>query len=129
MKFVAVLSSTVLPVDGTYKVETIQERLDLTGVPHYIGHPDTKAIVESLGAVQSDSKLFPGLRPGERAVCFPIKQGKSNRAANGFTDPHQSVKLEDLQTRIITRLDRVFICPFCGTDTLGGWHCPGCGAT
>ena len=128
LKFVAVLSTTVLPVDGIYKVESVQECPSIEGVPHYIGHPDTKGIVESLGAVQAESKLFPGLQPGERAVCFPIQQGKSNRAANGFTDPHQSVKLEDLQVRVITRLDGVSFCPFCGTDTLGAWHCPGCGA-
>ena len=128
-KFIAVLSTTVLPLDGVYKVETAQEIPNLTGVPHYIGHPDTKAIVESLGAVQAESKLFPGLKPGEKAVCFPIRQGKSDRRENGFTSPHQNVGLEDLQVRIITRLDGVSYCPFCGTDTLGGWHCPGCGAS
>ncbi|MDD5487229.1 MAG: hypothetical protein PHW65_06725, partial [Dehalococcoidales bacterium] len=69
-KFAAVLSTTVLPLDGIYKVETTQEDIDLTGVPHYIGHPDTKAIVESLGAVQAESRLFSGLQPGEKAVCF-----------------------------------------------------------
>ncbi len=128
-KFMAVLSTTVLPVDGTYKVESVQECPDLAGVPHYIGHPDTKAIVESLGAVQAESRLFPGLNPGEKAVCFPIQQGKSNRRENGFTRPHQNVRLEDLQVRIITRIDGMSYCPFCGTDTLDGWHCPGCGAS
>jgi hypothetical protein len=111
---VAVLSTTVLPLDGVYKVEAVQEVPNLTGVPHYIGHPDTKAIVEGLGAIQAESKLFPGLQPGEKAVCVPIKQGRSNRKENGFTSPHQNVGLEDLQVRLITRLDT--------------WHCPGCGA-
>lgn len=107
MKIVAILSTTVLPIDGVYKVETLPkgEIPDLTGVPHYIGHPDTKEIVESLGAVPSESKLFPGLDIGEVAMCFPIQQGKSSRAIDGFTTPHQSVSIDDLSVRVITRLE------------------------
>jgi hypothetical protein len=104
---VAVLSTTVLPLDGVYRVETLPpgEIPSLQGVPHYIGHPDTKTIVEELGAVPAPTKLFPGLQPGEQAVCFPIAQGKSTRAVGGFTTPHQAVGLEDLQVRVITRLE------------------------
>lgn len=103
----AVLSTTVLPLDGTYRVETLPpgQIPSLVGVPHYIGHPDTKQIVESLGAVPAAEKLFPGLQPGEQAVCFPIAQGKSTRAVDGFTSPHQSVDLSDLQIRVIIRLE------------------------
>lgn len=102
---VAVLSTTVLPLDGTYEVVTIDpERVDITGVPHYIGHPATKEIVEKLGAVQAKSKLFAGLEPGEVAVCFSIKQGKSTRAKDGFTSPHQEVTTDDLICRVIRRL-------------------------
>ena len=106
MKLQAVLSTTVLPLDGVYQVETLQAGNipNIVGVPHYIGHPDTKALVESFGAVQAETKLFPGLQPGERAVCFPIQQGKSTRATEGFTTPHQSVSLDDLSVRIITRI-------------------------
>ena len=105
--FVAVLSTTVLPVDGVYRVETLPpgQIPSLQGVPHYIGHPDTKAIVEGLGAVPAPTKLFPGLAVGEQAICFPIAQGKSTRAVDGFTSPHQNVSLEDLQIRVITRLE------------------------
>lgn len=105
--FVAVLSTTVLPLDGVYRVETLPpgEIPSLKGVPHYIGHPDTKAIVESLGAVPAPTKLFPGLQVGEQAICFPIAQGKSTRAVEGFTSPHQNVSLSDLQIRVITRLE------------------------
>ncbi len=135
--FKAVLSTTVLPLDGTYKIETVgivvrcpicqgegniypgideveecglcmgqgKTLLDLSGVPNYVGHPDTKAIVESLGATQVPTKLFPGLQPGEQAIAFPIQQGKSTRKDEGFSSPHQEVKLEDLQVRVITRLE------------------------
>jgi hypothetical protein len=102
----AVLSTTVLPLDGTYRVETLPagNLPDIVGVPHYIGHPDTRNLVEALGAVQAETKLFSGLNPGERAVCFPIQQGKSTRVTEGFTSPHQSVSLSDLSVRIITRI-------------------------
>lgn len=105
--FRAVLTTTILPLDGTYRVTTLPqgEIPNIQGVPHYVGHPDTKAIVEELGAVPAPSKLFEGLQPGESAVCFPIAQGKSTRAVDGFTTPHQSVTLNDLTVRVITRLE------------------------
>jgi len=107
MTFVAVLSTTVLPVDGVYRVETLPpgEIPSLAGVPHYVGHPDTKQIVEDLGAVPAPTKLFPGQAVGEQVICFPIAQGKSTRATEGFTTPHQAVDLADLQVRVITRLE------------------------
>ena len=103
-RIVAVLSTTILPLDGVYKVETVKECPYLFWVPHYIGHPDTKTIVESLGAVPLN-QAFAGLQPGEKAVCFPIQQGKSSRAIDGFSSPHQSVSLDDLQVRVIERLE------------------------
>lgn len=132
-KFKAVLSTTVLPLDGVYEVTTLPkgEIPDISGVPHYIGHPATKAIVESLGAVPADTKLFAGLAPdsGEMdydqvAVCFPIAQGKSSRATDGKT-VDQEVDLTDLSVRIITRLDRGR-CYNCGAPIIG-YFCPGCG--
>ena len=133
MKFKAVLSTTVLPLDGVYEITTLPpgEIPDITGVPHYIGHPATKAIVESLGAVPADSKLFPGLEPdagkmeySSRAICFPIAQGKSTRGAHGKT-VDQDVDLADLEVRVITRLDRGR-CYKCGAPIIG-YFCPGCG--
>jgi hypothetical protein len=105
-KLISVLSTTVLPLDGTYTVQTLPAGNipDITGLPHYIGHPDTRDIVQSLGAVPAPSKLFAGLQPGQSAVCFPITQGLSSRASDGFTSPHQSVDLSMLSVRVITRL-------------------------
>lgn len=106
----AVLSTTVIPLDGVYQVETLPpgQIPSLQGVPHYIGHPDTKAIVEELGAVPAPTKLFPGLQVGEQAICFPIAQGKSTRVVDGFTSPHQEVTLADLQVRVVTRLPEAY---------------------
>ena len=106
VKPVAILSTTVFPLDGDYTVKTvsISDIPDITGVPHYIGHPDTKKIVESLGAIQAETKLFVGLQPFESAICFPIAQGLSSRAVEGFTNPHQSVDVSMLSVRMIWRL-------------------------
>lgn len=107
---VAVLSTTVMPVDGVYRVETLRgERRAamleaVNGLPHYIGHPDTKAIVEALGCVPSTAKLFKGLEVGEATVCFPIKQGLSTRATEGFT-AHQAIsEIETLDVRLLSRI-------------------------
>jgi hypothetical protein len=104
--FTAILSTTVLPKDGTYRVTTLspEERPDLTGVPHFVGHPATREIVESLGAVPAPSKLFPGQEVGEQVVCFPIIQGQSDRAMGGNAI-HQSVRIENLVIRVVTRIE------------------------
>jgi hypothetical protein len=105
IKYKAVLSTTVLPLDGTYQVRTLESLPDIKGVPHYVGHPATKAIVEQLGAVEAASKLFQGLNVGEAAICFAIKQGRSTRKDEGFTTPHQEVTIDDLSVREIIRLE------------------------
>jgi len=129
LNIVAVLSTTISPIDGLQDIYTVSICPDIQGVPHYIGHPDTKEIVEQLGAVQAPSKLFTGLQPGESAVCVPIQQGKSTRATEGFTTPHQGVVLSDLSVRIMTRIDAENPCIFCGGRMLvGKMHCPSCGA-
>ena len=102
VNLMAVLPTTILPLDGTYKVETASA-IDITGIPHYIGHPATAKIVESFGAIAASSKLFKGLQIGERAVCFAIAQGKSDRSQGG-TAVNQQVSFEDLVIRIIERI-------------------------
>ena len=133
-KPVAILSTTVLPIDGAYVVVSSSPDMPLVegvqvspaiaigifpveafpgafpvevsfrGVPHYIGHSDTKALVESLGAIPSSTKLFPGLKIGESALCVSIIQGKSTRISLGHTEPHQEVNWDDLVVRIIQRV-------------------------
>ena len=99
----AILSTTVLPIDGTYTITTLSNTPIMRDIPHYVGHPDTKKIIEELGAVQSDSKLFLGLRPGESAISCSIKQGLSSRAVDGFSSAHQSVTVDMIEFRRITR--------------------------
>jgi hypothetical protein len=104
-KPVAVLSTTVLPIDGVYMVKTVDpDTVDIEGVLHFVGHPATKAIVEKKGAVPSSNFLFKGLQKGECAVCFSIAQGKSSRSTAGFT-VHQNVTASDLVCRVVTRIE------------------------
>ena len=110
MKLVAVLSTTVLVLDGTYQVhttkllETMPRHIDLHDTLHYIGHTDTRAIVESMGSVKAPNNLFSGLEPGESALCFSIKQGRSSRVNTGTTEPNQALTIEDLDVRLLTRI-------------------------
>lgn len=105
----AILSTTVIPLDGVYKVGTYGgESLEpikaaIKDVPHYIGHPSTKEIVEGLGAVPAPSKLFTGLLVGQVAYCFSITQGKSDRSQGG-TAINQEVGIGDLTIRIVERI-------------------------
>ncbi len=106
-KPVAILSTTVLPLDGVYRVTTLCESslLRMEGVPHYIGHPATREIIESLWAVKAETNLFPGLQPGETALCFSLKPGVGTRPAEGHCSPHQEVTFADLIIRRIERLE------------------------
>jgi len=132
---VAVLSTTILPVDGTYQVVTLQDS-DLTevkniieGIPHYIGHPSTKEIVESFGAVVAPTNLFEGLKSGESAICFSIRQGMSSRKTEGKT-VDQDITLDMLSIRLITKISApAWKCAFCGTINYGGYLCGQCGAS
>ena len=99
----AILTSTVIPIDGTYKVETLKNIPDMQGILHYVGHPSTREIIEKMGAVKASSYLFEGLQVGESALVVSIQQGKSSRASTGIT-VDQSVQLEDLSFRVLTRL-------------------------
>jgi len=101
---VAILTSTVCPLDGQYEVKTLETRPDsLAGVPHYIGHPSTKAIVEAMGATKAISNMFGGLQPGQCALVVSVRQDKSIRATQGMTID-QEVTLNDLTFRIMKRV-------------------------
>jgi hypothetical protein len=110
-RFVAVLSTTVLPLDGTYKVRTLQgeEREQALGsladIPHYCGHPDTKTLLEAMGAKPAPTKLFTGQKVGETVLCVPIKQGLSTRAEQGFTVHQAIAEFGTLDVKVVERLE------------------------
>lgn len=130
---VAILSTTILPLDGMYAVVSeeaiglltegvhvspaLATQADLAvpydlpsvvvkwgGTPHYVGHPATAALIEKRGAVKAATNLFPGLEIGQAALCVAIKQGRSTRATKGHTEAHQEVTWDDLTIRVIQRV-------------------------
>ncbi len=103
MKYTALLSTTILPKDGLYEILTLEYIPEIKDVPHYIGHPSTKEIVEELGAIPAPTKMFTGLDIQERVIACSIKPGRSSRPLEGKT-VDQDVTLEDLQFRLIIRL-------------------------
>jgi hypothetical protein len=102
-KFVAVTSTTVLPLDGTYSVKTLSSVPDIKDVPNYIGHPVTQNLVLSLGAIPAKDKLFGGLEISQTMVCASIKQGQNNRA-NGGSEINQNITPDQLDWRIVRRV-------------------------
>ena len=80
MKLQAVLSTTVLPLDGVYQVETLPagNLPDIVGVPHYIGHPDT-LVIWWRPWVQSRPRpsYFPVCNRGKERFVSPFSRGKA----------------------------------------------------
>ena len=108
---VAILSTTVLPVDGTYEVLTWVGPTPLgrdfprePGMTQYIGHPTTKRIVEDRFYTRPpETPLFQGLEVGQAALCVSIAQGRSDRAQGG-TAANQDVSENDLVYRLVLRI-------------------------
>lgn len=112
VELVAVCSTTILPVDGTYLVHTFPaeelptlfKNISRLRLPHYVGHPATKAILEQeLNCTPAPTKLFPGLaHEGTAMLCFPIKQGQSDRSQGGSA-VNQEITIDNLDCRIVVR--------------------------
>lgn len=103
MSIVAILSSPVLVLDGEYRIETLEEIPCIKNIPHYIGHPSTKSIVEELGATKAPTNIFLGLEINQQAICFTLKNGFGSRKTEGIT-VNQEASLQDLQVRLLTRI-------------------------
>lgn len=102
MRIIAVLSSTVLISTGAYNYTEVApgHTPDLTGLPHHVGHPATRHLVEAAGATYK-SGLFAGLAPGE---AFYVAQLRNSRKGAEFTKDHPNVLPEDLKWGLVHRL-------------------------
>src|SRR3989344_1483987 len=100
-KVVAGLSSTVINVDGTYEaVAGLPMPLALDGLPHYVGHPSTKSVLDSLGAEKVPG-LFGGLAVGESFLAFPIV---NPRGDGEWTVDRALASRDELRVTLITRI-------------------------
>lgn len=100
MELTAILSSTVL-TDGTFHCETVPFPKDLAGVPHYVGHPATKALIEALGATPAPTKLFGGLDVGQSYLAVPLA---NNPRAGGYTADTAVSDVSQLTAKVVTRI-------------------------
>jgi hypothetical protein len=107
---VAVLSTTIISEDGTYEVTTLGDpskvlgQIALLNLPHYVGHPATRLILEQKGNCSpAPTKLFPGLKAGTAYLCFPIKQGQSDRSQGGSA-VNQEVTIDNLDCKVVVRV-------------------------
>jgi len=98
--FVAILSSTVL-TDGTFTCQTVPFPASLEGVPHYVGHPATKSLLEALGATPAPTKLFSGLEVGQVYLAVPLA---SNPRAEGWTADTAVADVSQLTAKVVTRI-------------------------
>lgn len=100
MSDVAVLSSTVINVTGKYSVEVNIPLPSVKGLPSYVGHPDTAALLAALGA-NKVSGLFEGLRVGESFIAVPL--ANPNRAEGWVVDQ----ALQSVDQLRVTRVTRI----------------------
>lgn len=98
---VAGLSSTVINRRGTYEVEVdLAMPESLAGVPHYVGHPSTKAVLDSLGA-EKVAGLFGGLEVGESFLAFPIVNPRGDAE---WTLDRALASRDELRVTLVTRI-------------------------
>lgn len=97
---VAILTSTVL-TDGTFTCRTVDFPESLHGVPHYVGHPGTRAVVEALGAHAAAERLFAGLAVGETYLAVPLAQ---NARPDGVTVEVAVDTTSQLTAKLVTRI-------------------------
>jgi len=87
--------------DGLYKSEQVEVlRLDLAGLPHYVGHPATRAILDALGAEYTPGR-WEGPGVGESYIAFPLAR---NERPGGKTDEAVNVTLDDIRVTLVTRI-------------------------
>lgn len=98
---VAGLSSTVINVEGIYHAHMgLPMPETLEGLPHYVGHPSTKAVLDALGAEKVPG-LFGGLAVGESFLAFPIV---NPRGDGEWTVDRAFASRDELRVTLITRI-------------------------
>lgn len=100
-KFVAILSSPLGFVGMTLKFDSVPFPTELTGIPHYVGHPDTKALIEALGAVPAPTKNYGGPEVGQSYLAVPLAK---NPRTGGYTTDTAISDVSQLKAVLVTRV-------------------------
>ncbi len=101
-KPIAILSSTVLSHDGTYQYAALPSMpADLAGgIPHYVGHPATRYLLDQAGAIYTPG-YFTGLEVGQ---TYLVAQLKDPRKGGAFTTDVPGVEPSDLKWGMVRRV-------------------------
>lgn len=106
VNLVAILGSSILTAPGLYRYTDVPtsdlDLIDLEGLPHYVGHPTTKGIIEKLGGTPATSKYFDGLNVGESYIAFSLK---SSRGPKGWSEDQSDITMDDFVLKLITRIE------------------------
>ena len=97
---VCVLSSTLLQHSGDYRYAECPEPPDVADIPHYVGHPATRFLLDQAGAVYTPG-LFGGLQPGQ---SFVVAQLRDPRKGQAFTTDAPNVGAGDLKWGLVIRI-------------------------
>lgn len=96
----AILSTTLCTTPGTYTVAELASLPDVAGVPHFVGHPATRAVLDGAGAVYTPGK-FMGLEPGESFLAVPLRDAV--RRPDTGSVPEQQATAAELRVLLVTR--------------------------
>lgn len=97
---VAILSSTVLSREGVYQYVTFESVPIIGGLPHYVGHPATRHILDDSGAVYTPG-YFGGLGIGQAYLTCQLRDPRKGTA---FTKDAPNVDLTDLRFGYVKRI-------------------------
>jgi hypothetical protein len=98
---VAILSSTVLSREGTYQYVTFESMPCIAGLRHYVGHPATKHILDSAGAVHTLG-YFAGLEVGQAYLTCQLRDPRKGMS---FTQDKPNVDMLDLKFGYVKRIE------------------------
>lgn len=102
----AILSSPIIS-EGMWDCKELFSKIQFKDVPHYIGHPATKELIELHGAVPAQSKFFDlsSLKEGENYLAISLRpEFNTGKQENGITKDVQKIEWHMLSIKIITKL-------------------------
>lgn len=85
VQYDVIMSTTILPVDGTYirrEIPMTNALMNMNGKQHYVGHPATKQLLEDQGAIYIPGKL-ERLTVGQKALCVPLASSPRETGQRG----------------------------------------------
>lgn len=101
----AIINTAILPVDGTYRLETITletaREFAKTGLVSYIGHETTSYLISTdLGVDCPYNRELWNPKPGDKVLVFKLK----GRAPEGKRLNEEEMRVMGYEYKVLTRL-------------------------